>query len=250
MASDIFLYRKDRRWQKVSKVQEVSLTGGQTAYASVSGNATTNVVTITGATLANGMLVAFTSITGGTGLSTGVAYYVIDASGATCKLSLTQGGAAIDFTTNITAGSVIVAIDEMRVWSGEYRDIFDNTNGPLQQAGTYTKDPTGGASRDVYASAAVTNAAGIALLPQNPVTVEKAGESDRGGANAVYTGIFESVAGFSVSLSDELAHFPLRQTLLNRTFWKFDRGTSISPRYLYAEYMQGDQILDNPPETE
>ena len=250
MASDIFLYRKDRRWQKVSKVQEVSLTGGQTAYASVGGNATTNVVTITGATLANGMLVAFTSITGGAGLSTGVAYYAIDASGATCKLSLTQGGAAIDFTTNITAGSVIVAIDEMRVWSGEYRDIFDTTNGPLQQSGSYNNNPSGGTSKTVYASAAVTNAAGIALLPQNPVTVEKAGESDIGGGNAVYTGLFESVAGFSVSLSDELAHFPLRQTLLNRTFWKFDRGTSISPRYLYAEYMQGDQILDNPPETE
>ena len=252
MASDIFLYRKDRRWQKVSKVQEVSLTGGQTAYASVSGNATTNVVTITGATLANGMLVAFTSITGGAGLSTGVAYYVIDASGATCKLSLTQGGAAIDFTTNITAGSVIVAIDEMRVWSGEYRDIFDSTNGPLQQAGSFVNNPTGHGSTTVYASAAVTSTAGIALLPQNPVTVEKAGTTGFNGPNPTsdYTGLFESVAGFSVSLSDELAHFPLRQTLLNRTFWKFDRGTSISPRYLYAEYMQGDQILDNPPETE
>lgn len=249
MASDIFLYRKDRRWQKVSKVQEVSLTGGQTAYASVSGNATTNVVTITGATLANGMLVAFTSITGGAGLSTGVAYYVIDASGATCKLSLTQGGAAIDFTTNITAGSVIVAIDEMRVWSGEYRDIFDSTNGPLQQAGSYTNGPDDNQNTtQVTASAAVTNTGGIVLLPQNPVTVATAGSTYNG--RATNTGLFESVAGFSVSLSDELAHFPLRQTLLNRTFWKFDRGTSISPRYLYAEYMQGDQILDNPPETE
>jgi len=49
--------------------------------------------------------------------------------------------------------------------------------------------------------------------------------------------------------SDEVAHQPLRQTSLARSFWKFDRGASVEPRYLYAEYLLGDQILDNPPET-
>lgn len=232
-SSDLYLYRKDRRWQKVSKVQEVSLTGGQTAYASVTGAASTNVVTITGATLVNGTLVNFTSLTGGSGLSAGVGYYVIDASGATCKLALTQGGSAIDFTTDITLGSVIVSIDEMRVWSAEFRDQFSNTT---------TLWPETGATPGAVAPGSFVGAA--AVIP----TV-----FEGGGANAVTGTGGLAVTGttdLTASVSDEIAHVPLRQSVLNRTFWKFDRGSSVSPRYLYAEYSQGDQIFDNPPETE
>ena len=229
MASDIFLYRKDRRWQKVSKVQEVFLTGGQTAYASVTGNATTNVVTITGATLADGMIVTFTSLTGGAGLSANVGYYAVNSSGATCQLALTQDGAAIDFTTTITAGAAIVAIDNMRVWSGEYRDIFST------------------------AASADTETSGAFLAPRGSLSMPGIGDASFSWQNTgTYpNNITTSQASPTISIySDEAAHAPLRQTLLNRTFWKFDRGASISPRYLYAEYMQGDQVLDNPPETE
>ena len=230
-SSDLYLYRKDRRWQKVSKVQEVSLTGGQTAYASVTGVASTNVVTITGATLVNGTLVNFTSLSGGSGLSAGVGYYVIDASGATCKLALTQGGSAIDFTTDITSGSVIVSIDEMRVWSAEFRDQFSNTT----TLWPTTVSPAVAPGSFVGAAAVVPTVFG------------------GGGANAVTGTGGLAVTGttdLTASVSDEIAHVPLRQSVLNRTFWKFDRGSSVSPRYLYAEYLQGDQIFDNPPETE
>jgi hypothetical protein len=232
-SSDLYLYRKDRRWQKVSKVQEVSLTGGQTAYASVTGVASTNVVTITGASLANGMLVNFTSLSGGSGLSAGVGYYVIDASGATCKLALTQGGSAIDFTTDITAGSVIVSIDEMRVWSSEFRDTFSDT----------------GASWYAYDSGVLTSwqlvdgQAGVSVLPNSLDPTFFTGIVPYDKTQVVASAV-------TASITDEKAHVPLRQSVLNRTFWKFDRGSSVSPRYLYAEYVQGDQIFDNPPETE
>lgn len=224
MASDLYLYRKDRRWQKCSKVLEVFLSGSQTAYASVTGNATTNVVTITGATLANGMQVTFTNIVGGSGLTANTAYYVIAASGATCQLSLTQGGSAIDFTTNIVSGSVIVSNEQMRVWSSEFRDIFQISSSGGGLGGT-------GASSN-YST----------VLP---------GIGNPNFTLASFGGTLQIQNNNGLTLySDEAAHAPLRQTLLNKTFWIFDRGASVDPRYLYAEYIQGDQILDNPPETE
>lgn len=223
-ASDIYLYRKDRRWQKCSKVLEVFLSGSQTAYASVTGNATTNVVTITGATLANGMQVTFTNIVGGSGLTANTAYYVIAASGATCQLSLTQGGSAIDFTTNIVSGSVIVSNDQMRVWSAEYRDIFQ-TSSSGQGVGA-----TGSSSNYSTVFPGIGDPDAILTAPFGTLQIQNNNNL------TIY--------------SDEAAHAPLRQTLLNKTFWIFDRGASVDPRYLYAEYIQGDQILDNPPETE
>lgn len=232
-SSDLYLYRKDRRWQKVSKVQEVSLTGGQTAYASVTGVASTNVVTITGASLANGMLVNFTSLSGGSGLSAGVGYYVINASGATCKLALTQGGSAIDFTTDITSGSVIVSIDEMRVWSSEFRDTFSDT-------GSFWYAYKSGVQTSWQL---VEGQAGVSVLPNSLDPTFFTGTFP-------YTQTQVAASAVTASITDEKAHVPLRQSVLNRTFWKFDRGSSVSPRYLYAEYVQGDQIFDNPPETE
>lgn len=46
------------------------------------------------------------SLTGGSGLTAGTAYYVRDISGNTFKLAASSGGAAIDFTTNITAANI------------------------------------------------------------------------------------------------------------------------------------------------
>lgn len=61
--------------------------------------------------------VVFTSLTGGAGLQTNRDYYVIAANyGAnTFQVSATPGGAAVDFTTDITAGSVREAGNELLV---------------------------------------------------------------------------------------------------------------------------------------
>lgn len=234
MSADLFLYRKDRRWQKVSNVIEVTMTSNQTAYASITGVAGTGVVTVTGATLSNGQILTLTSKTGGSGASLGVGYYIIDASGATGKLSLTPGGSAVALGTDISAGSGIVSQPELFIWSSEFRDIFNKTNSVFAA-------PTG--------ALPFTNTAfnvDVALIPGSlayaqvfDATLPAPGFPTGGLATASAT----------TSISDDINHQPLRQTFLKRSFWKFDRGADISPRYLYAEYIQGDQILDNPPET-
>ena len=74
---------------------------------SVTGDASTDVITATGHIYTTNQTVIFSSITGGAGLSANTVYFVRDISGSTFKVSATSGGAAINFTTNITAGSVI-----------------------------------------------------------------------------------------------------------------------------------------------
>ena len=221
MATDIYLYRKDRRWQKASKVIDVTLTSNQTAYASVTGVASTNIVTITGATLADGQILTLSQKTGGSGISLGVGYYIINASGATGELALTPGGSAVALGTNISAGAGIVSQPDLCVWSSEYRDIFSSNVDGTKQGG--------GLSGLLESSNSVMSYSGPGI------------------ASATTTG--NNVLITVTNQSDEVAHAPLRQSFLKRTFWKFDRGASAAPRYLYAEYIQGDQILDNPPET-
>lgn len=72
----------------------------------VTGVATTDVITATGHGFANGDKVQFTALTGGAGLTTGTNYFVRDRTTNTFKLALTAGGGAIDFTTDITAGTI------------------------------------------------------------------------------------------------------------------------------------------------
>lgn len=222
----LYLIRSNNlTFAKQEGVIDVFLSGSQTAYASVTGNASTEVVTIIGATLANGMQVTFTSLTGGSGLNTGTAYYVIAASGATCQLSLTEGGSAIDFTTNITAGSVIVSNEQMRVWSSEFRDIFAGSPILLSNANS-----------SGYTATLATVTSVKALDPVvGPIAV---GTLNPGSAVS---------AAIKATTSDEIDHFPLRQSLLNKTFWLFDRGASAAPRYLPAEYQEGDIIATSPP---
>ena len=226
-ATTLYLIRNNNlTWAKIDAVLDVYLSGTKTAYAAVTGNAGTGVVTITGATLADGMTVVFTSLTGGSGLSTGVSYFVINASGSTCKLSLTEGGSAVALGTNITAGSVIVTTQQMRVWSSEFRDQFTTSISGQQ----FT---SGGAVAGSFS----------ASFPGLATDVEA---STDGNAPNLSKG---TVTPTIATNSDEVAHNPLRQTFLNKSFWLFDRGVGATPRYLPSEYMEGDIIATNPPQT-
>lgn len=230
----LYLIRSNNlTFAKQEGVIDVFLSGSQTAYASVTGNATTNVVTITGATLANGMQVTFTNIVGGSGLTANTAYYVIAASGATCQLSLTQGGAAIDFTTNIVSGSVIVSNEQMRVWSAEYRDIFAGLG---VQGGSVVAT---GVGTSAAAQFGAPQGYGIYADPNASLTPSPYGGGP--GSSAILVGTPKG------TVSDEVGHVSLRQTFLNKSFWLFDRGASATPRYLPAEYQEGDIIATSPP---
>lgn len=231
MATDLYLIRENGNYAKYDAVVELTLTGAISVYSGVTGVAATNVITATGSALVDGSQVAFTSITGGAGLSANVKYWVVSASGATFKLSINRGGTAIDFTSAITDGMISVQTDEMNAWSSEYRDTFTPVGVPV--TGPAAVSGGGGA----YKGATVTT-----------MSAATASSLSFGSATHIFSNEFGWVAGtLAASDSDEIAHVPLRQTWLARTMWKFDRGAALAPRYLYAYTLDGDTVADNPP---
>lgn len=76
------------------------------SYA-VTGDAATDVITAVGHNFTTNQGVVFPILSGGSGLSVLTTYFVINISGNTFQLSLTSGGAAIDFTTDITSGTIV-----------------------------------------------------------------------------------------------------------------------------------------------
>jgi hypothetical protein len=86
----------------------VSQAALQTSTFPVTGVAATNVLTSQSHGLLTDDKVVFTVLNGGAGLALATTYWVI-ATGLTqdaFEVSLTQGGAAVDFTTDVTAGSL------------------------------------------------------------------------------------------------------------------------------------------------
>lgn len=237
--TNLYLIRNNNlTWAKYSNVVDVFLSTKETFYASVTGDEGTDVVTITGASLNNGNLITLTSLVDGAGLATGLTYYAIDASGATCKLSLTPGGSAVDFTTDITSATAIVSNDSMRAWSSEFRDIFTAST-PI-----YT-DLSADTSGNWHGAELVTSS--VAALPTALKYYD--GTINDPGVSITATPWVLAAEAFTASVSDEINHFPLRQTLLQKTFWLFDMGASAQPRYLPAEYQEGDIIATSPPQV-
>jgi len=120
-----------------------------------------------------------------------------------------------------------VDITDLTVQSGDYRDTagtpitVDAATGPglspvLNPSGGYPVTNTGEPNGAVVTPATVT-----ALEVQNA----------------------------QVFQPDDVVHYPLRQSPLEKSHWRFDRGASFAPRYLYATWQEGDIISDNPPET-
>ena len=74
---------------------------------SVTGTEATNTINDAGHTFVNNTPVIFSAITGGAGLSVNIPYFVVGSvAGVSYQLSLTSGGAAINFTTDISAGTI------------------------------------------------------------------------------------------------------------------------------------------------
>lgn len=216
-STDIFLCRKNGRFFKYDAVEAVSLTGSIQTYSGVTGVNSTDVVTISGATLSDGLQITFSQKMGGSNLTTGRAYFTRDSSGSTCKLAEYVGGAAVALGSNITAGNAIIQSDDIRVWSSEFRDIFTPDGIEYGEVGHGS------------------------LKTMTAATVTDVSYTD---------GFYNTVSGtIGTSNSDEIGHHPLRQTFLPRTHWKFDMGSSVSPRYLYAEWQTGDAVTPNPPNT-
>lgn len=250
MASDIFLYRKDRRWQKFSKIDEVTLTGAQTTYSGVTGVDSTDILTLLNSKLENGNRVYFSSLTGGSSLAINTNYFVVNKSGNTFQLAASVSGSPLSLGSDITNGTLIETKDEVCVWSGEFRDQFNSS----------ADGGSGGSASS--ASSQITNSTSAPNLSTT------SGTSTTSSSNSQYPTAAGSApaAGFVVRanvatgettitptnnlLSDEAAHVPLRQTLLKKTHWRFRQANNALPQYLYAVWADGDQISNSPPETE
>lgn len=88
------------------RIREMAFNSLASTTGTITGVAATNLFTSSkNHALAVGRKVRFSALTGGTGLFTGVDYYVIADSLAakTFKVSLTKTGSAVDFTTAVTA---------------------------------------------------------------------------------------------------------------------------------------------------
>ena len=121
-ATDLFLIRNGTfQYAKYTAVLQLDVTGARQVYSSVTGNNATDVITIAGNTLQNDFPVYFQALSGGAGLSVNTTYWVINTSGNTFKLSLTKGGSAVNFTTDITAATLIYSRSERFPWLSRLR---------------------------------------------------------------------------------------------------------------------------------
>ncbi len=73
----------------------------------ITGTEATNLINHAGHTFVAGDPVVFTALTGGAGFTVGVPYFVVSpVAGVSYQLAITSGGAAINFTTDISAGTI------------------------------------------------------------------------------------------------------------------------------------------------
>lgn len=101
-------------WVQDVEISNISTDGSYTVLTdeyslfACTGVAATNVITATGHDFYTNQKVWIKpgTLTGGAGLVTNLDYYIRDISGSTFKLAATAGGAAIDFTTDISAATI------------------------------------------------------------------------------------------------------------------------------------------------
>jgi len=242
MATDLFLVRKNQTFAKYTQVIGVSLTSSGSYSGEISSADTLdNTLTWALPAPAAGVSAYFSAVSIG-GLTDNKAYYILNPSGNSFQLAEVNDPATpIDISAFVSGTLVIVADDEMKVWSSEYRDQFASTistvnSQPGQESGVITFNSSmsapgillNGESRSGFA------------LPKYPLA---------GCEIACQFDSFQLTTPTIGDKSDELSHTALRQSLLKKTHWKFDRGASVAPRYLYAVCTDGDIIADNPPDT-
>jgi len=111
-------------------VYDTSIAPTWTSNA-VTGTEATNTINDAGHTFVNNTPVIFSAITGGAGLVAGTPYFVVGAvAGVSYQLSLTSGGAAINFTTDISAGTI------GRAWGTTGSNFIHKTGNLPALAGT------------------------------------------------------------------------------------------------------------------
>ncbi len=238
MPTDIYLIRKNQNFAKYKQAEEVTLTSSESYSIAVTGTNTNDLIyPPSGVPVpAAGSLVYFSSVTGGgTAIAASRMYYVINTTATTFQLAvLPDSSTAVVLTSDITAGVLVVlADDEIKVWSSEFRDTFA-TQGSVASEGSTISVPI--AAQFTFPGIG-SGAAGTDIVYSSP------------GGTTIATGADTTFTPTVSVMSDEAAHAPLRQTLLKRTHWKIDMGATLTPRYLYACWQDGDTWASTPPDT-
>lgn len=214
MASELYLIRKDGRFAKFSKVETVELTSGR-LQAVFTGSITSTTLTVTA--VSSGTIRVGMALTSSGTISSGTTIVALGTGTGGTGTYLVSPSQTRDSATLTGTGDT----DSMTVWSSEFRDVGFT---PTLATGSGISDADRLGALNVYITeTAVVTASGIGEYPQVGTGAAKA------------------------RLPDNIAHEPLRQSLLFRTHWKFDRGASSAPRYLFATWERGDVIADNPP---
>ena len=246
MATDLFLVRKNQTFAKYTQVVDVSLTSsGAYSGAISSANTTTDTLTWALPAPAAGVSAYFSAVSIG-GLTANKAYYILNPSGNSFQLAeVNTPTTPIDITSFTSGTLVVIADDEMKVWSSEYRDQFASTistvnSQPGQESGVITFNSS------MSAPGILLNGESRSGIAPPEYPIPDIAPCD---VIACQYDSFQLTTPTIGDKSDELSHTALRQSLLKKTHWKFDRGASVAPRYLYAVWADGDIIADNPPDT-
>jgi hypothetical protein len=183
---------------------------------SATGEAATDVITATGHNFIANQGVMFPSLTGGSGLNTITVYFVRDISGSTFKVSATSGGPAINFTSNITAGSVIamqanVAISQNTTEANSSLVLTQKGTGAFLLGSRPDGTTTGGNARgtnavdlQVFRSAATQIASGPRSFVAGSESVASNNNAIALGDSCNATGVRSFVAGFANTASNNL----------------------------------------------
>lgn len=246
MATDLFLVRKNQTFAKYTQVTDVSLTSSGACSGTISSiDTATNTLTWDLPAPAAGVSAYFSAVSIG-GLTANKAYYILNPSGNSFQLAEVNTPTTPIVVTSFTYGTlVVIADDEMKVWSSEYRDQFASTistvnSQPGQESGVVTFNSSMSAPGILLNG---ESRSGVAP-PEYPILAVAPCD-----AIGCQFDSFQLTTPTIGEKSDELSHTALRQSLLKKTHWKFDRGVSATPRYLYAVWADGDIIADNPPDT-
>jgi len=158
-------------------ITHVGLYDESPALTSVTGVASTDLLTKVSHGLSNGDLVVLRSLTGGAGLVQEYPYYVVGVAGNDFQLSQLSGGSAFNFTTDVSSVSVIKLV-EVAGGNPAYARISIAFNAPAEGS---MDDSTNGAVVNCPA-AAVVNYVGFfsavssgTMLGIDPVTEETFG---------------------------------------------------------------------------
>jgi hypothetical protein len=178
-----------------TSLQTTVAIGPDRTTFSITGDAATDIITATGHNFVTNQAVSFPTITGGSGLNAFTRYFVRDVTASTFKVSTTIGGGAIDFTTNITAGTVQSSASLVLLQGSQYGLNSIQTAIPDGTAVGGNARGNGAVDFSMYRAAATNVASGADAF------VGPGYSGTASGNNSVAIGCYDTIASGNYSIS-------------------------------------------------